>query len=417
MVDIFYRSVNIPEKPSLKRTLSVPLVTLYGLGTILGAGIYVLIGEVAGKAGMFTPVSFLTASVIAGFTAFSYAELSSRFPQSAGEAAYAQEAFRLRWISAAVGWSVVIIGSVSAATIANGFVGYFKIFIDIPDWVTIAVLVITLGIVAAWGVSESVGAAAVITVIEILGLLSVIVIAGDSFAQLPDRFRELVPPVQTQAWLAVSLGAFLAFYAFVGFEDIVNVAEEVKEPRRNLPIAIILALGISTLLYLLVSLSAVLSLPLEELSGSDAPLAAIYEHKSNLSPKPISFVSIIAVVNGALIQIIMGSRILYGMGKRAMAPHIFSRVNPFTRTPLIATFFITAFILILALWLPLLRLAEISSFITLTVFAFMNLSLWRLKRKYPRPEGVKTYPLLVPIVGFLLCVSFLVIQTVWGFIF
>ena len=376
-----------------------------------------LIGEVAGKAGMFTPMSFLTASVIAGFTAFSYAELSSRYPQSAGEAAYAQEAFSLRFVSAAVGWSVVIIGSVSAATIANGFVGYLKIFIDIPDWVAIAMLVISLGIVAGWGITASVAAASMVTVIEILGLLSVIVIAGDSFAQLPDRLWEFIPPIEAQAWVAVSLGAFLAFFAFVGFEDIVNVAEEVKEPRRNLPIAIILALGISTLLYLLVSLSAVLSLPLDILAGSSTPLAAIYEHNSNLSPKPISIVSIVAVINGALIQIIMGSRILYGMGKRAMAPLIFSKLNRFTRTPLIATASITAFILTLALWLPILKLAEISSYITLTVFAFMNLALWRLKRKNPRPEGVKTYPLAVPIVGFLLCVCFLLIQTLWGFIF
>ena len=392
-------------------------MTLYGLGTILGAGIYVLIGEVAGKAGMFTPVSFLMASVIAGFSAFSYAELSSRFPQSAGEAAYAQEAFSLRWISAAVGWSVVLIGSVSAATIANGFVGYFKIFIDIPDWAAIAMLVITLGIVAAWGITASVAVASIITVIEILGLLSVIVIAGDSFAEIPGRLREFIPPLEAQAWIAVTLGAFLAFYAFVGFEDIVNVAEEVREPRRNLPIAIILALGVSTLLYLLVSLSAVLTLPLEILAGSDAPLAAIYEHKTKLSPKFISAISIVAVVNGALIQIIMGSRILYGMGKRAMAPRTFSRVNRFTRTPLIATASITIFILALALWLPLLKLAEISSFITLAVFAFMNLSLWRLKRTNPRPAGVKTYPLAVPIVGFLLCICFLVVQTVWGFIY
>ncbi len=395
----------------------MPLVTLYGLGTILGAGIYVLIGEVAGKAGMFTPVSFLMASVIAGFSAFSYAELSSRHPQSAGEAAYAQEAFSLRLISAAVGWLVVVFGSVSAATIANGFVGYFKIFIDIPDWVAITMLVITLGIVAAWGITESVIAASIITVVEILGLLSVIVIAGDSFAELPGRLEEFIPPLDAQAWVAVSLGAFLAFYAFVGFEDIVNVAEEVKEPRRNLPRAIILALGISTLLYLLVSLSAVLALPIDILAGSDAPLAAIYEHKAKLSPKPISVVSIVAVVNGALIQIIMGSRILYGMGKRAMAPRMFSTVNRFTRTPLLATACITAFILTLALWLPLLKLAEISSFITLAVFAFMNLSLWRLKRKDPRPPGVKTYSLAVPVAGFFLCICFLVIQTLWGFIY
>ncbi len=392
------------------------MVALYGIGTILGAGIYVLIGEVAGKAGMYVPLSFLVASVIAGFTAFSYAELSSRHPQSAGEAVYAQEAFSLRFVSAVVGWSVVAIGTVSAATISKGFVGYFQIFFNTPEWLAIVLLVITLGALASWGITESVTAAAIITIIEIIGLVSVIVVAGGSFAELGSRTDELLPPLEAGSWIAISLGAFLAFYAFVGFEDIVNVAEETKDPRRNLPIAIIIALMVTTLLYLLVSLAAVLSLPLEILAASKSPLAAIFEHKTDLSPKPISAVSILAVVNGALIQIIMGSRILYGMGKRSMAPRIFSSVNRITRTPVIATATITIAILVLALWLPLLNLAEISSTITLAVFALMNLSLIWLKLKNPHPEGVKTYPLAVPILGFILCIGFLVIQTVWGFI-
>lgn len=385
------------------------------MGTILGAGIYVLIGEVAGKAGIFTPISFLMASLIAAFTAFSYAELSSRYPQSAGEAAYAQGAFSFRWVSAAVGWSVVLIGTVSAATIANGFVGYFNIFFDAPSWATITILVIALGLIAGWGITTSVTTASVITIIEILGLISVIVISGDSLVELPNRYHEFIPPWESQVWIPLALGAFLAFYAFVGFEDIVNVAEEVKNPRKNLPIAIILALSISTLLYLLVTLSAVLVLPPELIKGNPAPLATVFEYKGNISPKYISAVSLVAVINGALIQIIMGSRILYGMGSRRMAPRIFSRVNQFTRTPLIATFFITVFILALALWLPLVKLAEISSFITLIVFAFMNLCLLRLKRKEPKPKDVTTYPLVVPIAGFLLCICFLVIQILWGF--
>ncbi|NIT13124.1 MAG: amino acid permease [Candidatus Dadabacteria bacterium] len=385
------------------------------MGTILGAGIYVLIGEVAGKAGLFTPISFLMASLIAAFTAFSYAELSSRYPQSAGEAAYAQEAFSFRWISAAVGWSVVIIGTVSAATIANGFVGYFNVFFNAPSLITIATLVIALGLIAGWGITTSVTTASIITIIEILGLISVIVIAGDSLSELPNRFHEFIPSWESNAWISLALGAFLAFYAFVGFEDIVNVAEEVKNPRKNLPIAIILALCISTLLYLLVTLSAVLVLPPELIEGNQAPLATLFEYQGSISPKYISAISMVAVINGALIQIIMGSRILYGMGRRRMAPSIFSRVNQITRTPLVATFFVTISILVLALWLPLVKLAEISSFITLIVFAFMNLCLIRLKHKYPNPKDATTYPVIVPIGGFLLCICFLVIQSLWGF--
>ena len=406
----------MPEQPTLKRSLSLPLITFYGLGTILGAGIYVLVGKVAGIAGLYAPLAFAISAIIALFTGFSYAELSSRYPLSAGEATYAEEAFSLRWLSAAVGWSVVLTGVVSAATIVNGFMGYLRIFVQLPDWLAVTVLVIGLGLLAAWGISESVGTAAIITLVEVLGLLIVLFVAGDSLVTLPDRWRELIPPVEGDAWFGILLGAFLAFYAFIGFEDMVNVAEEVKDPSRNLPLAILLAIGISTILYILVSLVAVLSLPLELLVKSDAPLATIVEEKSGGSPILISLISLVAVVNGALVQIIMGSRVVYGMGCQRMAPRIFADVNPRTQTPILATASVTLIVLVLALWLPLVTLAKATSFIILIIFALMNLSLFRLKlRGEPHPAGVASYPLFIPAVGFLLCVGLLVLQIIRGF--
>lgn len=407
----------MPEQPtSLKRSLTLPLITFYGLGTILGAGIYVLIGKVAGIAGIYAPLAFLVAAVIAFFTAFSYAELSSRYPLSAGEALYVERAFSRRWLSAAVGWSVVLTGMVSAATMVNGFVGYLNIFVQLPAWFSITVLVIVLGILAAWGISESVGTAALITLVEVFGLILVIFLAGDKLTELPQRWREMVPPLSGSVWLSIALGAFLAFYAFIGFEDMVNVAEEVKNPGRNLPISIFLALGIATLLYILVAIAAVLALPLDLLSKSDAPLATIIEHKGRHSPVSIGLISLVAVLNGALVQIIMASRVVYGMSSQNMAPRLFNEVNNRTQTPLRATVLITILILVLALWFPLLTLARATSFIILLVFALVNLSLCFLKvRHEPHPDGVVNYPLWIPIVGFLLCVGILILQVVSSF--
>ena len=394
----------------LKRSLSLPLITFYGLGTIIGAGIYVLIGEVAGRAGMYAPFAFLLAAVVAAFSAFAYAELSARYPLSAGEAIYVKEAFHRRWLTIATGWSVVLIGTVSAAALANGFIGYLGLFVRLPDWLAISLLVVGLGLLAAWGISQSVWVATIITLVELGGLLIVLFVARDGLAVLPQRWGELIPPPTADVWTGIALGGFLAFYAFIGFEDMVNVAEEVKNPRRNLPLAIILALCVSTLLYMLVALTAVLALPIETLSQSTAPLATIIEYHGQRSPVSIGLISLVAVINGALIQIIMASRVMYGMARQNVAPQFFGNVNPFTRTPVRATIATTITVLVLALWLPLVTLAQITSFITLAVFALVNLALWRLKIITPKPADVVCYPLWVPVIGLFLCLSFMIAQ-------
>ena len=219
----------------LKRSLSLPFITFYGLGTILGAGIYVLVGEVAGRAGLFAPIAFLIAALIVGFTAVSYAELSARLPKSAGEAVYVQKAFNKKNLSLIIGLLVVFTGVMSSATLLNGFSGYFQLFFQIPHWVILTVGIILLGLLAAWGIMESVGTAMVITIIEVAGLLLIIGVAAGSFATLPERIPELIPSFDGTIWLGIFLGSFLAFFAFIGFEDMVNVAEEVKDPQKNMP--------------------------------------------------------------------------------------------------------------------------------------------------------------------------------------
>jgi amino acid transporter len=343
-------------------------------------------------------------------TGLSYAELSARYPRSAGEAVYVQEGLRLRALSVLVGLLIILTGVVSAATIANGFVGYLHVFVPVPDWLAITLLVLLLGALAAWGISESVMVASLITLVEVGGLILVILVAGDSLGELPARLPELIPPPDTGVWLGIMLGAFLAFYAFIGFEDMVNVAEEVKDPGRLLPRAIIITIAVSTILYLLVALVAVLALPPAELAQSRAPLALIYERATGSAPTLISLISIFAVVNGALIQIIMASRVLYGMSREGWLHRAFGQVHAFTRTPLLATAVATLIVLVLALWLPLVTLAKVTSFIIMIVFALINLSLARIKRKHPRPEGIKIYPAWIPLAGFLSATGFVLFQ-------
>lgn len=389
--------------PHLRRSLSLWLTICYGLGTILGAGIYVLIGEVAALSGIFTPLAFLTAAIVATFTAISYAKLASYYPKSAGEAVYIQEAFGKKILSWIVGWLVVITGIVSAATLANGFVGYFRLFLPAPPWIIITLLILGIGAIAAWGIKQSVILTMVITLIEVAGLILVVVL-GSSEIDLKHVQGEYF---QAQHLAGIFLGGFLAFYAFIGFEDIVNIAEEVKNPRRTVPKAIFFSIGIATVLYVIVSSTVILAIPMEKLAGSSAPLALIFIQKG-LSPLIIGGISLIAIINGALVQLIMASRIVYGMGALQGVPQIFSRVSKVTHTPLIATGLITALTLILALWFPLTALAKATSFIILIIFSFVNLSLLTLvvKQRLSRRQRI------LPTIGLICCLAFLLVVAI-----
>lgn len=399
------------DSPVLRRSLNLPLVILYGLGNILGAGIYVLIGKVAGTAGYLAPFSFLVASLIAGITAFSFCELSSRFPVSAGEAVYIKEGFRIPQLSLAVGLLIILTGVVSAATMTKGFVGYLGVFIELPPELVIIGLLALLGTVAVWGIAESVTVAAAFTVLEIVGLLLVLFVTMPALEQLPARKDEFIPTMDLTVWTGVFGGAFLAFYAYVGFEDMVNLAEEVKNSKRNLPIAILLALAIATAIYVLVALSSVLVLTPEQLQLSASPLADIYRAATNQNPWFISIVSLCAVINGALIQIIMGSRVAYGLAKQGLISEALAKVNPRTQTPIFATGIITGVITIAALWLPIETLARTTSYLLLVLFCMVNLALIRIKQRDTEKLTTFTVPMSIPYTGFISCALFLGIQT------
>jgi len=398
---------------NLKRSVTLPMVILYGLGTIIGAGIFVLVGKVAGIAGIYTPFSFLLAAIIAGLTALSYAELSSRFPRSAGEAIYIEETFHLRWFSVIIGFAIAIaiIGIVSAATITNGSVGYIQVFIDLPAWFISTLIIIILTILAAWGIKESVSVAAFTTSISIIALLMIVFINTDNLLSLPQRLPELIPPMTQEVTASIMLGAFIAFYAFIGFEDMINIAEEVERPRYNMPKAIALTLLITTLLYVCISLTAILSVPVKILAASDAPLVTLIGESPTYVKTLIGLISIFAIADGILVQIIKTSRILFGMARQGMVPLFFSSVHPKTRTPIIATVTVAATILMLTISFPLLTLAQFTSFLTLAVFTVINFALWRLKlRPETKPSTYLNLPVWVPAFAFLVSTAFMLFQ-------
>ncbi len=389
----------------LKRSVTLPWLTFYGLGNILGAGIYVLVGKIAGVAGLHAPVAFLISSGLVVFTALSYAELSARYPLSTGEAVYIQQGFRFAPLSAFIGLSVTLIGIVSAATITRGAVGYLAEFVVLPEPMVIVLIIGLMGGLAIWGIDAAVKTASLFTLIEILGLLIVIWVGKGALLDVPARWSELLPSNQEGVWAGILLGALLAFFAFIGFEDMVNIAEEVKEPQVTMPRAILLALLITVVLYITVTLVAVMNVAPQRLSASDAPLALIYRETTGDEPLFIAGISLFAVVNGVLIQIIMASRILYGMAAQGWGPGLFARVSPRTQTPVVSTLLVISLVMLFAFWLPLVMLAKIASFIVLVNFCLINLALWRIKGRTPEPERV--IPFYIPVIGFMASVLFL----------
>ncbi|MDH5357263.1 MAG: amino acid permease [Gammaproteobacteria bacterium] len=400
------------NKIGLKRTLSLPQLVLYGLGTTIGAGIYALVGELAGIAGYFSPISFLIASLIATVTAISFAELSSRFPRAAGTAVYVKEGFGSKNYSTLTGILVSIAGLVSAAALVNGFVGYLQQFIQLDTWFIITLITLFLGGVAACGINVSASLAGLITIIEVGGLIFIITISHGALAELPTRWPEIIPPLSLSHWENIFIGSILAFYAFIGFEDMVVVAEEVKDVKRNLPLAIMLTLGITTILYMLIMVTAVLALPPADLASSNAPLSYLYHYFTGDKTTIISIIGLLAIINGALIQMIMASRVMYGLSSHGQLPVWLSFVHPRTQTPLFSTLIATITVLILALIGHLSILAEVCSVIMLIIFSLVNLALIRVKRRDPHPENTIVFPTWIPMTGFVISVSFVLITLI-----
>ncbi|MDP6979691.1 MAG: APC family permease [Myxococcota bacterium] len=403
------------EAPALRRSLTLWQVVLYGLGTTVGAGIYLLIGEVARTTGTAAPAAFLLSSVLAGLTALSFGELVARYPQSAGEAAYVREGLGSKGYARVVGLLVATAGSVSAAVMTRGFVGYLATFVAPPEFVCIVLFVAALVAVSIWGVGESVTLAGVLTLVEVGGLVVVIAAASDHLPDIPGRAAELLAIGNPAVWPGVAMAALLAFYAFLGFEDMVNVAEEVRDARHTLPKGIVITLVLTTVLYLLLSALSVLAVSPDDLAQSKAPLALVYERASGGSAKTIAWVGVLAVVNGALIQLIMASRVIYGLASRGQLPAVFARVHGRTQTPHVATATVGTVVFLLAVAFPLGPLAEGTSVVTLIVFASVNAALWRIKGQGKGAAVAFEIPRWIPLLG-AISTSSLLLYRLWNLV-
>ena len=390
---------------TLRRKLGLPLLVLYGTGITIGAGIYVLIGAVAGHAGAHAPWAFVLSAVVMSLTVGSYAELSTRIPVSAGEAAYVKAAFNSRPFSIATGLLTIVIGVISASTVTIGSAGYIKQFTDMPQWLVVIAVVAALGGAAAWGILESVLLASLFTLIEVGGLLAIVVAAF--YGNVPIASTLVQPlPLDASTLSGIGFASLLAFFAFIGFEDLANVVEEAKVPHRDIPRAMVLTLLISTILYVAIAAIAVSAVSIERLSSSSAPLSLVFREVAGINPVTISMVAIVATLNTILAQITMAARVVYGMARHGDLPRIAGRVHARTATPLVATGLIALLVIALALSVPFERLAESTSLATLVVFALVNLSLLRLRHRRLRSSGPHVrVPLWVPAAGLATCIA------------
>ncbi|MEZ5849837.1 MAG: amino acid permease [Hyphomicrobiaceae bacterium] len=392
---------------TLKRSVGLWLAVLYGVGVTVGAGIYVLIGAAAGRAGLYAPVAFVVSGLVMGLTACSYAELVGRHPVSAGEAAYVREGFRSEGLSLLVGFLVILASIVAAAAITNGSVGYIQTFVPADARLLAVIVLLVMGAIAAIGMLTSAWVAGVMTLIEVGGLLIVI---GTGLRERPGVLLELgnaVPAIHdTAAWSAVMATTLLSFFAFIGFEGLVNIAEEVRRPERTLPLAIMLTLLITTLLYILVVWIALRIVPAAELGASTAPLALVFERATGAPPYVVVAIAIVATLNGIIAQIILAARVLYGLSVQGTLPAIFGRLETGTQTPVVSTVAATLAAIAFATLLPIGKLADLCSLVMLAIFAMVNVALLFIKRRgTPPPPDTFIVPTAIPVLAALSCVG------------
>jgi amino acid transporter len=290
----------------LVRSLTLTHAVLYGLGVTIGAGIYVLVGAAAGRSGMHAPLSFLLAALVMGISAASFAELGTRMPVAASEAAYVQAAFRRRWLSLAVGLLVIMTAIVSGATISVGSAGYVGVFLPLPAAWIIAGVVLAMGGVACLSAVQSITFAGAMTVLEIGGLVLIIGAGIINGTPLISRLPEMWPGTgDLGAWMAVGQTALLAVFAFIGFEHLVNISEEMKQPRLTLPRALFLTVGVTAILYALVVWIAVTTVAPSELAASSAPLGLVFQRLTGLPLITLSAIAIVATLNGIIVHMIV----------------------------------------------------------------------------------------------------------------
>jgi APA family basic amino acid/polyamine antiporter len=375
---------------------------MYGVGLILGAGIYVLIGEAAGFAGNSMWISFLLGSIVAIFAGLSYAELVALFPRAAAEYTFVKNAFKNNFFAFIIGWLTAITSMIVAATVALGFAGYFTQFVELPITVVAVFLIGILSLVNFIGIKESSWANTIFAIITAGGLMLIIFLGFSTDPIEPINYIEMPNGIT-----GIILAFVLIFFAFIGFEDMANIAEEVRKPHKTIPRAIILSIIITGVIYILVSMSVVRILSWEELASSSAPLADAAHNVLGVNGgTTLSVVALFATASTVLITLVAGARILYGMAKSNSLPQFLGKVHSKTKTPWIAVVGILITSVAFAFVGDIVIIANITVFAVVITFAVINLAVIvlrytesELERPFKVPINVGKFPIL-PLFGF-----------------
>jgi len=388
----------------LQRHIGLFALTLYGVGDILGSGIYGLVGRAAGQLGNFVWLAFLVSFLLALLTGLSYAALGARYPRAAGSSFVIWKAFRIPFIAFVAGMATMASGLTSMAAAANIFSGYLNGMLDfVPVWMGILGFVLLLSGIVFAGIKESMWANTVCTVIEVTGLLLIIAAGIPFIGQVDLLDMKSIPNASLLTPTLVLSGAVLTFYSFVGFEDLINVSEEVVKPKRTVPLALMTAMLIASVIYMLVAIVAVSVVPADKLAASKEPLVDVIRVAWPWFPsKLFSVIALFAVTNTALLNFVMASRLMYGLGNLGLMPKFVSKVHGRTKTPYIAIAIVFVIFLVLALVGNVASLARATSLFVLLVFMCMNASLFvfqREDRKKKRKITRWRIPQVIPVLG------------------
>jgi basic amino acid/polyamine antiporter, APA family len=415
--------MSAPEtSPALRQTIGGWQIMFYGLGSMLGAGIYALIGKAAGGLGNAMWLAFLMAMIGALLTGLSYACVGGRYAKAGGAAYVTQRGLGNPLLSYVIGIAVMMSGLTSMATGSQAIVGQIKEFFAWNlDATTIKLMsigvVFLVGCVIYRGIRESMWLNILCTVIEASGLLFIIVVGvrfWGSVNYLESPGDTVAGGVGSGITLALIMqGAVLTFYSFIGFEDILNVSEEVKNPSRNVPFGLIGAMILATCIYMAVAITAVSVVPWQELAKSDAPLMEVARRAAPwfTGIKPVyAGITIFAIGNTALLNYLMGSRLLYGMSRQGLLPAVLATIHPKRHSPHIAVFVLFGIVSLLILSGGVKQLAESTVLLLLIVFTTVNISLFVLKHRPGEPRGGFEPPLIVPVLGALVCASLIIVR-------
>lgn len=397
----------------LRRAISGKLLFVFILGDVLGAGIYALVGEIAGEVGGAIWLPMLVALLMALLTAASYAELVTKYPRAGGAAVFAQRAFRRPIVSFLVGFSMLAAGVTSAGGLALAFSGdYLAVFLDVPAVPAAVVFLLLVGLLNARGITESLRANLGMTVIEVSGLVVIIALAGLVLSRgdgAPSRVLEFTD--ETTPTLAVLGAALLAFYSFVGFETSANIAEEVEDVRRVYPRALLGAVTTAGVVYVLVGLAVSTVVPVDTLAQSTGPLLEVVDAAdAGIPPWVFSLVALVAVANGALLTMIMASRLTFGMARDGLLPVALAKVLPGRRTPWAAIVATTVVAMVLCTTGSVAALAETVVLLLLFVFISTNIAVLVLRRDRSDTDHFRT-PTALPVLALITCAVLLTQQS------